>query len=680
MKNLFRAICSLFILIVLFVGCSDSKEEKINNDSTIIELQEYLKKKLNKYSFQSDTTIHNYDIDFDEKNIIISHTLEMSTITTPPTITKIIVPLKEIIRLYYEEKKDTEWLTIETGLNKIGYSSDKRDNIFLNKVDLILKKEFREENYNSLSSIIPAFHKIIITKFKKNHSLQSIEPFPVISPKIDNTKPDTSKIMSNSSNDNPELDFFDERSRIYSNPEYAFSFRVPKNWVYDYGITKNNFFRAYQKDSSYSFTTNVKENKIYSKADIYSTLDIMGIEKFTQNQINAYKSQDMDNVPFDVKVNKSYLQSVKAIRTEFKLLQYGNNFNYEMSMLVYQFIRGEYLMSFVASAPTVFIDAGLIDLDLIISYFQHLPFKQNKSDQTDLNYEEIKDMFQIEKSQKNITKSTIKKISFQSKINKKTIGLYDTLTVYFKMNKDGDKFKAPDFDGFRVISGPIESVSNSWTNGERTFSKVYSYKLFPNRYGDLLIDEGAIEIDNKIYNTIPIKVTVKNTLANKAAPQVLSNIKLGDVISYTKNNIKFSFKTPVPFEESKQSFASDTDNLVVSFLSKENMTIIQVYSKPLPRNSALDANQFFSDSNGLKKFMNQMFPEPINKVNSYKVIKIGNRSFLEVSSISHDVQNQTNWITFHKNNMVNIVGITTIANFSNIESFLNKFKETIRIN
>ena len=587
MKNLFRTISSLFI--VLFVGCSDSKEEKINNDSTIVELQEYLKKKLNKYSYQSDTTIHNYDIDFDEKNIIISHTLEMSNITTPPSKTKIIVPLKEIVKLYFEEKKDTEWLTIETGLNKIGYSSDKRDNIFLNKVDLILKKEFREKDYHSLNSIIPAFHKIIITKFKKNHSLQSIDPFPVISNKIDYTKPDTSKTKSNSSNDNQELDYFDERSRIYSNQEYAFSYRVPKKWVYDYGIIKNNFFRAYQKDSSYSFTTNAKENKIYSKADIYSTLDNMGLEKFTQNQINAYKSQDMDNVPFDVKVNKSYLQSVKAIRTEFKLLQYGNNFNYEISHLVYQFFRGKYLLSFVASAPTVFIDAGLIDLDLIMSYFQHLPFKQNKSDQTDLNYEEIKEMFETEKSQKNNTSSPAKKISFQSKISTKAMGIYDT-------------------------------------------------------------------------------------------PTILNPSKLGDVISYKKNNIKFSFKTPVPFEESKQSYASDTNNLVVSFLSKENKTIIQVYSTPLPSNFALDVDQFFSDSNGVKKFMNQIFPKPINKVNSFKVIKIGNQSFLEVSLISHNVQKQTNWITFYKNNMINISGTTTIANFKNIESFLNKFKETIRIN
>jgi hypothetical protein len=154
-------------------------------------------------------------------------------------------------------------------------------------------------------------------------------------------------------------------------------------------------------------------------------------------------------------------------------------------------------------------------------------------------------------------------------------------------------------------------------------------------------------------------------------------IKLGDVISYTKNNIKFSFKTPVSFEESTQSYAIDANNLVVSFFSEENMTMVQIYSTPLPRNFAYD--QLFSDLNS-KKIINQMFPGPMNKVNSLKVIKIGNRSFLEVSVISHDVQKQINWLTFHKNNLVNILGATTIDNFSNVESFLNKFKETIRIN
>lgn len=70
------------------------------------------------------------------------------------------------------------------------------------------------------------------------------------------------------------------------------------------------------------------------------------------------------------------------------------------------------------------------------------------------------------------------------------------------MNKNGDKFKAPNFDGFRVITGPIQLVSGSWINGEITFSKFYSYELIPNRYLNLVIDERFIEIDNKLqYNS-----------------------------------------------------------------------------------------------------------------------------------------------------------------------------------
>ena len=47
--------------------------------------------------------------------------------------------------------------------------------------------------------------------------------------------------------------------------------------------------------------------------------------------------------------------------------------------------------------------------------------------------------------------------------------------------------------------------------------------------------------------------------------------KLGDVINYKKNNIIFSFKKPIPFQESQQSYSADNDNLVVSFLNQENI-------------------------------------------------------------------------------------------------------------
>ena len=34
-----------------------------------------------------------------------------------------------------------------------------------------------------------------------------------------------------------------------------------------------------------------------------------------------------------------------------------------------------------------------------------------------------------------------------------------------------DFFTPPDFSGFRVVGGPNQSISNSWVNGKRSFSK-----------------------------------------------------------------------------------------------------------------------------------------------------------------------------------------------------------------
>ena len=160
----------------------------------------------------------------------------------------------------------------------------------------------------------------------------------------------------------------------------------------------------------------------------------------------------------------------------------------------------------------------------------------------------------------------------------------------------------------------------------------------------------------------------------------VNQFKLGNTIKFNKNNIEFSLSKPIPFEQSLQSYASDNKNLVVSFTNKQNMVIIQAYSTPIPAQFYLDADEFFLNKNNLENLMDQMFPEPINNINSYKIIKIGSQSFIEISLISHNIQKQTNWVTFYKNNLINILGTTTIDNFSNIESFLSEFKNSIRIN
>lgn len=99
-------------------------------------------------------------------------------------------------------------------------------------------------------------------------------------------------------------------------------------------------------------------------------------------------------------------------------------------------------------------------------------------------------------------------VQFETKVSKTMLGLNERLRVDFAMNIDGDNFNEPSFDGFRVIAGPSQQVSQSWINGRSTFEKVYSYYLQPNQKGNLTIKQATIEYNGQAYKTSPVKITV----------------------------------------------------------------------------------------------------------------------------------------------------------------------------
>jgi len=103
-------------------------------------------------------------------------------------------------------------------------------------------------------------------------------------------------------------------------------------------------------------------------------------------------------------------------------------------------------------------------------------------------------------------------VTFVAKVSKKTLGINERLRVDFEMNEDGDNFLPPNFKGFNVIGGPNQSVSNSWINGVRSYSKSYSYFLSPKAKGTFTIKQASIEIDDEIYKTTPIKVLVTSAV------------------------------------------------------------------------------------------------------------------------------------------------------------------------
>ena len=85
-------------------------------------------------------------------------------------------------------------------------------------------------------------------------------------------------------------------------------------------------------------------------------------------------------------------------------------------------------------------------------------------------------------------------IKFETKVSKNKLGVNERLRVDFEMNQDGDNFRPPSFNGFTVVGGPNQSISNSWINGKRSYSKSFSYFLEPRSRGKFTIGQATIEV------------------------------------------------------------------------------------------------------------------------------------------------------------------------------------------
>ncbi len=112
----------------------------------------------------------------------------------------------------------------------------------------------------------------------------------------------------------------------------------------------------------------------------------------------------------------------------------------------------------------------------------------------------------------------VAQIQFVATASKSTLGINERLRVDFSMNEDGDNFSPPNFEGFKVVGGPNQSVSYQWINGKKSFEKTFSYFLMPVKKGVFIIKQGSIEINDQLYKTNPIRITVGNAVAEERDP------------------------------------------------------------------------------------------------------------------------------------------------------------------
>ena len=181
-------------------------------------------------------------------------------------------------------------------------------------------------------------------------------------------------------------------------------------------------------------------------------------------------------------------------------------------------------------------------------------------------------------------------VSFEAKVSKRSLGLNERLRVDFIMNENGDDFTPPRFSGFRVVGGPNQSISNSWVNGKRSFSKTYTYFLTPSQKGALTIAQATIDIDGETYKTTPVKITVTEAVdvpRDPNSPEYLidDNLHLVAEISKTRPYLneaimvvyKLYFRSPLRISDGRAvespNFADFwSHNIDIPQLKVENAT------------------------------------------------------------------------------------------------------------
>lgn len=119
-------------------------------------------------------------------------------------------------------------------------------------------------------------------------------------------------------------------------------------------------------------------------------------------------------------------------------------------------------------------------------------------------------------------------ITFIASVNKNPISTNEQFSITFTLNTQGSNFQAPTFRDFNVLSGPNQSTSMQFINGNMSQSVSYTYYLTANNEGTFRIEPATVNVNGgKVKsNTLTINV-VKGQKAQSGTQQQKSNDDAG---------------------------------------------------------------------------------------------------------------------------------------------------------
>ena len=138
------------------------------------------------------------------------------------------------------------------------------------------------------------------------------------------------------------------------------------------------------------------------------------------------------------------------------------------------------------------------------------------------------------------TQAVLAQVTFKTTVSKTELGLNERLRIEFSINKQGgDDFTPPNFNNFKVLSGPSQSTSFSSINGRTTYKLSYTYIIQPTVKGTFTIPSASINYDGQIIKTNTIRVAVVDAIdipEDPDDPRYLASQNIHLVAEISKTN------------------------------------------------------------------------------------------------------------------------------------------------
>jgi hypothetical protein len=157
---------------------------------------------------------------------------------------------------------------------------------------------------------------------------------------------------------NPNDDFLiDSVNNMYYNFRYKFSFKYPKNWKIDSGLTKNTIFNVTEIDSAISFKVIaielIKDSESYKmQDDIYNRKgeDLSRLKEIFKKNVEELTKIEITNFKFE----KSYIKNFKAYKSSWDYVIRDTEYEYDFKGIIYNYWKAPYSYTIALTLPSEF--------------------------------------------------------------------------------------------------------------------------------------------------------------------------------------------------------------------------------------------------------------------------------------------------------------------------------------